>query len=58
MKTRGPSEVIHWRSDSVVSMIWAVQFFALKLGMEFGQVIAETPSCAAWKVGFPRRMSV
>jgi len=58
MKTLVPSEVIHWRADSFVSMIVAVQFFALKLGMEFGQVIAETPSCAAWKVGLPRRMSV
>src|SRR5260370_2522744 len=58
MNSRGPVEVIHWRADYVVWMICAVQFFALKLGMAFGQEIAETPSWALVNAGFTRKMSV
>src|SRR2546428_8939023 len=47
MYTVGPSEVIHWRSAWVVSMICALQFAKLFDVSAFRQVTAETPNRAA-----------
>src|SRR2546428_7237032 len=54
MYTVGPSEVIHWRSACVVSMICALQFAKLFDVSAFRQVTAETPNRAAVNGGLTK----
>src|SRR2546428_3822362 len=57
MYTVGPSEVIHWRSACVVSMICALQFAKLFDVSAFRQVTAETPNRAAVNGGLTKATS-